>query len=144
MKRASKGALSAEELLAGLPRHTALAADMVRRLPTPLRGVWALVEWVGQIVCAETTTRDLRVQLGYWHLLTKEEVLLALDGHLARWRLEAQQDAPPVARRLTVALVYGSMIRTLVQEAFHEDARFYGLDGVGWTMGFYLSMAGPG
>lgn len=136
VESAAQGNLAVEELIAELHAHEALASDAVRNVQKQHEGTFALVEWVGLYVGGTRTKRDIAMGLGYEKNLGQPEVLEALDRHLKEMIHECGQG--PVPRPNAVALVYGTVIRTIISQVFGEGVNFYCLEGVGWATGHYL------
>jgi len=139
--RASRQELTLQGLLQGLRAHEEQAAIDASKLPHRLRGTFALIEWVALFVAGGRTDRDRTMGLGYERFLTRHEVLAALESHMVSLREEAKSSPCRVPRPVAVALVYGTIIRTMLREVFDDSAKFYCMTGVGWTMGHYLLAA---
>jgi len=136
VEKAENASLFAAELEDGLARHELAVRNILMEVPEKLKGTFSLIEWVGLYVGGEPTDRDLSMGLGYERMLTRGGVLAALDRHLAA--LQPASENEPVPRKAAVALVYGTVIKTLLLQAFDENAEFYCVSGVSWATGHYL------
>jgi len=139
VSRTESGQLTFAELCDGLRAHEAAAAEAMADFPRKQQGTFVLIEWVGLFVAGEPTSRDLAMGLGYERLLSRQEVLEAVDEHVASLLHDAEACTHGgVSRSTAVALAYGTVIRALLRHSFGEAAYFYGIRGVNWATGHYL------
>lgn len=150
--QAAKGTLGPESLLEGLCHVRKAAFEQLRHLPRGLEGTFALIEWVGYYIGGENSDHDLALGLGYDRVLAREEVLEALDSQLASMKreclpawahtcpvLEKKGKVPATLSRMLVeALVYGTLLKVLLENMFAEGASFCCLRSVSWATGHYL------
>lgn len=150
--QAAKGTLGPESLLEGLCHVRKAALEQLRHLPRGLEGTFALIEWVGYYIGGENSDHDLALGLGYDRVLAREEVLEALDTQLASMQKEClpawahtcsaleEKGSVPVTlpRMLVEALVYGTLMKVLLENMFAKGASFCCLRSVSWATGHYL------
>lgn len=152
--QAAKGTLGLQSLSEGLCHVRQAAFDQLKHLPRGLEGTFALIEWVGYFIGGESSDRDLALGLGYERVLVREEVLDALDMQLASIRKKYLPAWPrtcpasdeggrmptsaPSLRMLVEALVYGTIMKVLLENIFAEGASFCCLRSVSWATGHYL------
>jgi len=134
--RAATGPLSGAELLDGIAKCEATisrALQSVQRVDTT---TIALIEWFGNYIAGNATDRDVWIGLGYERLLPKQKIMDALDKHLDVVRPNRGDISVP--RPAAVAMVYGTVIRTVLNRVFADNVKFYCLNGVNWATGHYL------
>lgn len=134
--RAAQGSLLARDLSGEMARHEAAIQEAVSKLPTCRSGSFAMIEWAGNFVAGKSSQNDLRMGLGHERFLSRNAVLEAIDQHAAgMWPADPRTK---VQRRVAVALLYCTVMRTMLRHVFSEDAQFYGMSNVNWATGHYL------
>lgn len=136
--RAAAGSLPLNEIIEELAVLEAKLLKQFKTLPTGLSGCFSLAEWMGGYVAGKSTDRDLRLGLGYEHSISPECLIKAVDQQLAFAKLNYAAADAKEARRLAVALVYGSVLRMLLSQVFAKEASFVCVRDVTWAAGHYL------
>lgn len=141
--RTERGEVREEAALASeLSQYAALVSDTLKELPSGLAGTFVVIEWTASYIADPCLPMERRLGLGNERLLTKVEVLHCLDQHLAaEWQAcaDAKGELP---RPSVLALVYGTLVRTMLTMFFCEEAKFFCIEGIDWTLGHYLQTAG--
>lgn len=143
VQRACQGALSGEQLLAGLPAVEAHVTEICAGLPRDLAGDYVLMEYLGGFVCHDGNgCGDITLGLGWERLLPTSELLDALRKHLESLSHEASAvgDAS-VSMAITKGLVHATLVQGLLRNLFDESARFFGLHEMSWPRGHYLDQS---
>ena len=141
-EEAGQNLLFAADMPAKLAEARTTAKQQVERLPSQLRGSFALVEWLGLYVAGESTERDLLMGLGYNRWLQHHEILEAVNCHLDdlnhRFLQHGRSESEPIPRRVAISWLYGTILQEILRHCFDESASFYCLKGINWSTGHYL------
>jgi len=137
--RVDRGELRASSLPAALAEYAAFVAERLQGMPTGLIGTFVAIEWTASYIADPCLPTERRLGLGLERVLPRSEVLATLEAHLAAERAvcvaAGEGDLP---RPAVLALVYGTLLQAILTTLFGEEASFFCVRGIDWTLGHYL------